>query len=302
MAGTIQQTTVAPTISDESGCPECGGNVTKHSHETICADCGLVVDEQRLDFGPEWREFEDEDVSKARVGAPRTASRHDKGLSTDIGYRRDGNGNPLSKDTKARFGRLRIHHNRAKTASKRERNQRYVFTEVRRICSALDLGYAIRDRACSILRDAQDASLFRGRSLDALAPAAVYCAARAERRPLTGADFGPVARAERRAVVSRAQVLSRELGLGIPPLTPTDHIPGLVADLDLSHDVERDAMATAQAAQDAGLTNGVSPSAFAATCVYRHATPSVTKVRVADVADTCTQTIRSHEKRLNELD
>ena len=34
--------------------PECGGRVTTNAVETICEDCGLVVDAQRIDHGPEW--------------------------------------------------------------------------------------------------------------------------------------------------------------------------------------------------------------------------------------------------------
>ncbi|WP_275264636.1 TFIIB-type zinc ribbon-containing protein, partial [Halobellus captivus] len=38
-------------------CPECGGTlITDETHgETVCSDCGLVVDEDSIDRGPEWR-------------------------------------------------------------------------------------------------------------------------------------------------------------------------------------------------------------------------------------------------------
>ncbi|MFB6134653.1 MAG: TFIIB-type zinc ribbon-containing protein, partial [Halanaeroarchaeum sp.] len=41
-------------------CPECGGrlaNDTEHG-ETVCEDCGLVVEEDEIDRGPEWRAFD----------------------------------------------------------------------------------------------------------------------------------------------------------------------------------------------------------------------------------------------------
>ncbi|RLM48887.1 transcription initiation factor IIB family protein, partial [Halorubrum sp. Atlit-28R] len=69
--------------TDNTPCPECSGQVRTNSVETVCEDCGLVIDEQRIDHGPEWRTH-DQDQRK-RTGAPLTAARHDRGLSTEIG-------------------------------------------------------------------------------------------------------------------------------------------------------------------------------------------------------------------------
>ena len=44
-------------------CPECGGiNLfwNKDKGEVICKECGLVVEEKMVDFGQEWREFDDD--------------------------------------------------------------------------------------------------------------------------------------------------------------------------------------------------------------------------------------------------
>ena len=45
---------------ETAGCPECGGNVTADSEhgETVCTECGLVVEEDEIDRGPEWRAFD----------------------------------------------------------------------------------------------------------------------------------------------------------------------------------------------------------------------------------------------------
>ena len=42
------------TDSSANQCPECGGQVTTNAVETVCEDCGLVVDEHQIDHGPEW--------------------------------------------------------------------------------------------------------------------------------------------------------------------------------------------------------------------------------------------------------
>ena len=71
-------------------CPECGSRhlIKDYSRaELVCEDCGLVIDQDFIDHGPEWRAFDSEQrEKKARTGAPMNYMIHDKGLSTtDIG-------------------------------------------------------------------------------------------------------------------------------------------------------------------------------------------------------------------------
>jgi transcription initiation factor TFIIB len=82
------------TESSANQCPECVGHVTTNDKETVCGDCGLVIEEQRLDHGAEWRAYDADE--RERTGAPLTAARHDRGLSTEIGRGTDANGNELS--------------------------------------------------------------------------------------------------------------------------------------------------------------------------------------------------------------
>jgi len=72
------------TGSSGNQCPECNGHVTTNVKETVCEDCGLVIQEQRLDHGPEWGAYDEDE--RELTGAPLTAARHDRGLSTEIGH------------------------------------------------------------------------------------------------------------------------------------------------------------------------------------------------------------------------
>ncbi|MFX0045398.1 MAG: TFIIB-type zinc ribbon-containing protein, partial [Candidatus Hermodarchaeota archaeon] len=66
-------------------CPDCGGHEVVQDlekGERICATCGLVVSDHRIDTGPEWRAFtSDEKDARSRAGAPSSYAIHDKGLS-----------------------------------------------------------------------------------------------------------------------------------------------------------------------------------------------------------------------------
>ena len=75
-------------IEETVMCPECGSNHLSKDYsraELVCQDCGLVIDEDLIDHGPEWRAFDSEQHEKrARTGSPMTYTIHDKGLSTMI--------------------------------------------------------------------------------------------------------------------------------------------------------------------------------------------------------------------------
>jgi transcription initiation factor TFIIB len=296
-ARTFDEAVPTPDRTDTT-CPECGGTVTTSDFETVCVDCGLVVDEDRLDRGPEWRSFDDGDthVQRERTGTPLTASRHDRGLSTEIGYGEDANGNPIGGTRQRRLGRLRREHSRTRFESTQERNQALGMTEIRRLCGALELGEGLRDQACQLFRTAQEADLLHGRSIEAMAAAALYVTLRCNRaaRPLEAvSELVPVAH-ER--VLNAYRVLNRELELPVPPTRPVDHVPRIVSELGLGWDVKREARQLAERALKAGVANGRNPAGVAAGCVYTaaggHAAP-VAQAAVGQAAGVSAPTVRA---------
>jgi len=159
------------TDSSANQCPECDGRVTTNAVETVCEECGLVVDEQRIDHGPEWRAFDKDE--RERTGAPLTAARHDRGLSTEIGRGTDANGNTLSGRKRRQVARMRREQTRGRFQSKTERNLAHGLGEIRRIVSALELSETMRDQACQLFRSAQNEELLPGRSIEAMATASI---------------------------------------------------------------------------------------------------------------------------------
>ncbi len=70
----------------EEKCPECGSKKLNRDYEKgeiVCANCGLIVADNVMDAGPEWRAFDSEQREKrARGGAPIKYMRPNKGLVT----------------------------------------------------------------------------------------------------------------------------------------------------------------------------------------------------------------------------
>ena len=118
--------TESESEEEELRCPECDGQLatdTEHG-ETVCVDCGLVVEEDEIDRGPEWRAFDSKEKDeKSRVGAPTTNMMHDKGLSTNIGWQdKDAYGKSLSSRQREKMQRLRTWNERFRTRDSKERN------------------------------------------------------------------------------------------------------------------------------------------------------------------------------------
>ncbi|MFP4590781.1 MAG: transcription initiation factor IIB [Halobacteriales archaeon] len=273
-------------------CPECGGDLVAGDRERVCGTCGLVASTDLLDRGPEWRPTE-EGRAQRRTGAPLTRTRHDWGLSTEIGY---ASGADLPEGHPRRIARLRREHNRAKIASKAERNRVYGFTEIRRLCGALGLGRALRERACVLFERAQTAGLFQGRSIEGFAAASVYAACRIEGFARTRREVVEVARADRGEFEAAYDAMNRELGLPVAPVDPREYLPRFASDLELGPTVERTAREYATRLVEGGHVVGRKPGGVAGACLYRAANDlgeQISQREVADVVDVSPVTLRN---------
>ena len=280
--------------TDETlSCPECDGNVINDEEhgESVCADCGLVVEADRIDHGPEWRSFDDDDTNPKRTGAPLTRSRHDRGLSTEI-----GRSTRVKGRKRRRLARMRTQHNRAQISTKRDRNKVYAYTEIRRLTGVLELPDSVRDTACTLFDSAQDESLLRGRSLEGFAAACLYVACRTADVARTVEEICAEAKATEAEHRAAFDAMNRELGLPVGPIDPVEYLPRFATELGLDTEVERTAREYLDRARDEGLTNGRNPCGVAAACLYaaaRDAGADCTQAAAAEVADVTPVTLRS---------
>ncbi|NIB98014.1 transcription initiation factor IIB family protein [Halobacterium sp. R2-5] len=278
-------------MSQSVTCPECSGAVRQRATERVCVECGLVVDEDRIDRGPEWRSFSEDDSNPERTGAPLTRARHDRGLSTEI-----GRSTRVKGRKRRRLKRMRRQHKRASIPSKADRNQVYGFTEIRRLVGKLDLPRSVRDQACALFDSAQNEGLLRGRSIEGFAAAAVYAVCRTNALSRTLGEVEDVARADEGELSAAYDAMNRELGLPTGPIDPRDYLPRYATELDLPQGVERAAREYVEEAESRNLVSGRNPSGVAAACLYTAACDRnvpLTQADAADVADVTPVTLRS---------
>ena len=228
--------------AEEEGCPECSGPlVSDQEHgETVCEDCGLVVAENDIDRGPEWRAFNPtEKDEKSRVGAPTTNMMHDKGLSTNIDWRdKDGYGNSLSATQREKMQRLRTWNERFRTRDSRERNLKQALGEIDRMASALGLPENVRETASVIYRRALQDDLLPGRSIEGVSTSCVYAAARMAGVPRSLDEIADVSRVEKAEIARTYRYVVRELKLEVKPADPEQYVPRFASDLGLSEESE----------------------------------------------------------------
>lgn len=282
-------------VDSDATCPECSGRLRTAETERVCEECGLVTDVDDIDHGPEWRGTDDGESSRKRTGAPLTRSRHDRGLSTEIGF---GGETRITGRKRRRLARMRREHNRARISTKVDRNQIYGFTEIRRIVSRLSLPTAAREQSCALFESAQREDLLQGRSLEGFAAGTVYATCRTLGIPRTIDEIVAVARADDAELQTAYDALNRELGLPTGPIDPGQYLPRYASRLDLSSDTEQLARAVLEDLEAAGAVSGRNPSGIAGGCLYVAAKRSecdedITQAAAAEVAGVSPVTIRA---------
>src|SRR6056297_2831188 len=295
--------------ADRQQCPECDGRVVADDEhaETVCTECGLVVEEDEIDRGPEWRAFDAaEKDEKSRVGAPTTNMMHDKGLSTNIDWRdKDAYGNSLGSRQREKMQRLRKWNERFRTRDSKERNLKQALGEIDRMASALGLPENVRETASVIYRRALDEDLLPGRSIEGVSTASLYAAARQAGTPRSLDEIANVSRVGKDEIARTYRYVVRELSLEIQPADPESYVPRFASDLELSEEVERRARQLLQNAKEQGVHSGKSPVGLAAAAVYAASlltNEKVTQSEVSDVANISEVTIRNRYHELLEAE
>ena len=288
-------------------CPECQGRLKSDGAETVCTQCGLVVEEDEIDRGPEWRAFDSaEKDEKSRVGAPTTKMMHDDGLSTNIGWQdKDAYGNSLSSSQRKKMQRLRTWNERLRTRNSKERNLKQALGEIERMSSALGLPESVRETASMIYRQALKNDMLPGRSIEGIATASLHAAARMERIPRSVDKIAAISRVDAEEFKRAYRYINRELELEIQPPDPNEYLPRFASDLEIDDETERRARELLKTGKRANLHSGKSPVGLAAAAIYAAAqlTPeALTQSEVSAVADVSEVTIRNRYQELLEAE
>jgi len=289
-------------------CPSCGSTdiiYDAERGELVCNNCGLVIEENITDTGPEWRAFDaDQRNSRARTGAPIKYMKPNKGLVTEIDmYNRDIRGAKLPSKRQAQLYRMRKWHKRASIASSSERNYLIALPELNRVASYLSLPDNIRESAALLYRQCVKNNLIRGRPIETVVNAALYATCRSAGMPRTLDEISQISGVPKKEIGRAYRVISHELNLKIPLTDPASYVPRYVAALKLSGEAQEKSFQLLKQAMKKGLVSGRSPTGVSAAAVYIAGAlvgERRTQKEVADVAGVTEVTIRNRYRELKK--
>ena len=195
-----------------AGCPVCGGPLVddRERGETVCAQCGLVVAEETIDMGPEWRSFDKE--KRVRTAPLKLVVKTDMTVKPEHGvqWRR-----------LAKFHRETLHGY--------ERRLVKIGAELKRIRECAGLPQSVVEEAESLVK--RYFELVAGFPPEVVAVAVLWTAAKAAGVPRPLEDFLKCSKANERRVRRVAWRLKEEMRLGRRPIE--DYVKTLAARVNL---------------------------------------------------------------------
>jgi len=287
-------------------CPECASENLVHDYdtgETVCGDCGLVLYEQMMDKGPEWRAFtQEEKASRSRVGVPTSYSVHDKGLSTAISQvDRDAFGRKLPLSTRLQMWRLRKWQIRSRVHSSVDRNLAQAMAELDRLSDKVYIPPPIKEKAAVTYRKALDKGLVRGRSIAAIAAAALYAACRGSGTPRTLREIAEASLVDKKDVARCYRLLLRELGVHMPIADPLTYISKIAENTGITGKTQGLAIQILRDARKRRAAAGKDPMGLAAAALYIACLKNnekKTQKDIAEAAGVTEVTVRNRYKTL----
>ncbi len=289
-------------------CPECGSSNLVHDYdtgETVCGDCGLVLYEQMMDKGPEWRAFtQEEKASRSRVGVPTSYSVHDKGLSTAISQvDRDAFGRKLPLSTRLQMWRLRKWQIRSRVHSSIDRNLAQAMAELDRLSDKVYIPPPIKEKAAVTYRKALDKGLVRGRSIAAIAAAALYAACRGTGTPRTLREIAEASLVDKKDVARCYRLLLRELDVHMPIADPLTYVSKIAERTGISGKTQGIAIQILREARKRRAAAGKDPMGLAAASLYIACLKNnekKTQKDIAEAAGVTEVTVRNRYKTLKK--
>ncbi len=301
---TISKKTSAPQKAAGKTCPECGYTrfIEDESRgERTCAKCGLVLEESMVDTSQEWRAFDEEQRSKrARTGAPLTFTKHDKGLTTEIG-KGPGELFKVAPERRAQYYRLTKWQKRL--VESKDRNLSFALSELQRIISFLGLPRGVHEQVAKKYEEAVDRGLVRGRSMESVIAALLYAVCRELGTPRTLEEIAEASGVDRREIGRTYRYIARELHVRILPADPQHYIPRFASILGLGDKVQVRAVDILSKAKKNDITSGKGPTGVAAAALYIAAVlqdEKRTQREIADCVGVTEVTIRNRFKEIVE--
>jgi len=291
-------------------CPECGSTNLVHDYdagETSCGNCGLVIKDQEMDRGPEWRAFDQEQREKrARAGAPEILTIHDKGLSTIIGpENRDVFKRKIPASGLPQVYRMRKWQTRSRAHRAQDRNLATAMAELDRLSDKLTIRGQVEESAAVIYRKALNKHLVRGRSINAMVVASLYAACRQSGIPRRLNEFQAATllkSEEKKQICKCYRLLLKALSLQMPVPNSLIFVSKIAEITHISGKSQQSAIEIIKQAGEERVRDGKNPLSIAAASLYLACEQNGEKKTQREIADAAGITEVTERNRIRELE
>jgi len=259
-----------------TGCPVCGGPLVNDLQrgEVVCAQCGLVVAEETVDMGPEWRSFDKE--KRVRTAPLRLVVKTELGVRPEHGVR---------WRRLARFHRETLHGF--------ERRLSAIGGEIRRVRECAGLPQSVVEEAEALVK--KYFNTVAGFPPEVVAVAVLWTAAKAAGAPRPLEDFLKCSKAEERRVRKVAWRLKEEMRLG--RLSIEDYVKMLAARVNLPASIVKAAVGLLE--RNRRVLFGKNPWVSAAAALWLASLKKLGLLKaLAEAAGTTTVSIRKAAGRM----
>lgn len=244
-------------------CPECGSNKQQAiGHETICPDCGLVLEDSPLRHEP---------LERAPASHP--------ALSI-AGTKHDG------RIVKSSW-----------LLTTKQKNLQVAKRQIKLIASRLKLPDSVETEAMLLFEQASQKGLTRGRDNQSLTYASIYAACQLHDLPKTPLEVTAFTGVSRVKMLRSYRLLARTLGLRLGPVQPLDLLNRFASRLHLSPQTQQRA---AEILENARIP-GCRPETLVAAALYlaaKECGEPRTQRQIANTTGVIEVTIRAKAKNL----
>ncbi|KAK2663909.1 hypothetical protein Ddye_002483 [Dipteronia dyeriana] len=230
--------------------------------DTICSECGLVLESHSVDETSEWRTFANESADKdpVRVGGPYNPLLTHGGLTTVIS---GGSGELMSGSVGKWQSR----------GSNPDKHLIQAFSAISAMSDRLGLVTTIKVRANEIYKKVEDQKPLRGRNQEAIVAACLYIACRQENKPRTVKEFCSVVNGTTKKEIGRAKELivkhlEAEMGQSVEMGTihASDYLRRFCSNLGMTNQDVKAAQEAVQKSEELDIRR--SPISVAAAVIY----------------------------------
>lgn len=299
-------------IEIEKCCPECESTLVDdvQNGERICSGCGVVVEEQMADSGPEAASSSLEDKMKlARATGQTTYSQHDLGITTEISIStKDFSGKSINSEIANQMNNLRKWQQRVRVSSPRERRLSNVLTKIGDTCKTLGLPKNVLETSSMIYRNLDGKVDVKGKSVASITAATIFMACkqcdvvRSLDEICVGICTVKDLKAKTKLAAKYYRTMVMEMGASSTPVVTMDRYISKIANLTKTDvRVQRLALEISEKTKNRNLADGKAPNGIAAAYLYVASVllgQNVLQRDVSSVAGVTEVTIRNRCKEI----